>query len=64
MLGHTYSKGPADQNDILAIDRVLAVSRQPGVGVAPNRDHVAGRGERQRLVPTLKEISEPRNRRL
>jgi OmpA-OmpF porin, OOP family len=34
------------------------------VGIPPDRISVAGRGEREPLIPTDDEVAEPRNRRV
>jgi outer membrane protein OmpA-like peptidoglycan-associated protein len=34
------------------------------LGIAESRIQIAGRGEREPLVPTADEVSEPRNRRV
>jgi OmpA-OmpF porin, OOP family len=69
IVGHTDSTGEASYNDALALRRASAVStllesRFTASGVAAGKVSVAGRGEREPLVPTADEVEEPRNRRV
>jgi outer membrane protein OmpA-like peptidoglycan-associated protein len=64
-IGHTDRLGPDQVNDTLSLQRAqrvkeLLIQR----GVAAERISVAGRGERELLVPTADEVAEPRNRRV
>jgi OmpA-OmpF porin, OOP family len=64
-IGHTDRLGSDQLNDTLSVQRAqrvkeLLVQR----GVAGERISVAGRGERELLVPTADEVAEPRNRRV
>ncbi len=63
--GHTDTVGTLSYNDTLSLDRAtkvraLLVAR----GLKPDSVNVAGRGERELLVQTPDETSEPRNRRV
>ena len=65
VIGHTDRLGPDQANDTLSLQRAqrvkeLLIQR----GVAAERISVAGRGEREPLVPTADEVAEPRNRRV
>lgn len=64
-IGHTDRLGSDQVNDTLSAQRAqrvkeLLIQR----GVAAERISVAGRGEREPLVPTADEVAEPRNRRV
>lgn len=64
-IGHTDRLGSDQLNDTLSVQRAqrvkeLLIQR----GVAAERIGVAGRGEREPLVPTADEVAEPRNRRV
>lgn len=65
VIGHTDRVGKVSDNDELAYSRALSVSDFL-VSNGINRDTVivAGRGEREPLVPTDDEVQEPRNRRV
>ena len=65
VIGHTDRVGSASLNDALSLKRAETV-RQALIqsGIAALRIEVAGRGEREPLVPTEDEVSEPRNRRV
>ena len=55
----------AAANDALSAKRAQAVREQlAGEGVPVEKMEVAGRGEREPLVPTADEVDEPRNRRV
>ena len=65
VIGHTDRVGTDQMNDELSLKRAervkdLLVKRD----ISPDRIRVAGRGEREPLVPTADEVSEPRNRRV
>ncbi len=64
VIGHTDRVGTEAANDALALQRAEAVrSALLAAGVAARID-VAGRGEREPLIPTADEVDEPRNRRV
>jgi outer membrane protein OmpA-like peptidoglycan-associated protein len=65
VIGHTDRVGSVSLNDVLSLKRAEAV-RQALIqsGMAALQIEVAGRGEREPLVPTEDEVSEPRNRRV
>jgi outer membrane protein OmpA-like peptidoglycan-associated protein len=65
VIGHTDRVGTDQANDVLSLQRAqrvreLLIQR----GVAAERISVAGRGERETLVPTADGVAEPRNRRV
>jgi outer membrane protein OmpA-like peptidoglycan-associated protein len=65
VIGHTDRLGSDQVNDALSLQRAqrvkdILIQR----GVVAERISVAGRGERELLVPTADEIAEPRNRRV
>jgi outer membrane protein OmpA-like peptidoglycan-associated protein len=65
VVGHTDRQGALEYNDALSrrrAERVRADLVQRGV--AADRITVAGRGEREPVVPTADEVPEPRNRRV
>lgn len=65
VVGHTDTSGKAEQNDALSLQRARVVSRLLDLNtLSADRLHVSGRGERQLLVPTPDETSEPQNRRV
>jgi outer membrane protein OmpA-like peptidoglycan-associated protein len=65
VVGHTDRVGSAEQNDALSQQRAERVGRAlRQAGVAGERIQVAGRGEREPLVPTGDEVAKPRNRRV
>lgn len=65
VIGHTDTQGNVEANDILSRQRAEKVKGfLVGIGVAPGRITVAGRGERELLVPTADNVDEPRNRRV
>lgn len=65
VVGHTDRVGNVDANDRLSLQRAMAVrERLVAAGAARERISVAGRGEREPLVPTDDEVPEPRNRRV
>jgi outer membrane protein OmpA-like peptidoglycan-associated protein len=65
VIGHTDRLGSDQVNDALSLQRAQRV-REMLIqrGVAADRISVAGRGEREPLVPTADEVAEPRNRRV
>ncbi len=65
VIGHTDTQGSLETNDDLSRMRAEKVKGfLLGIGVAPERIKVAGRGERDLLVPTGNNVDEPRNRRV
>jgi outer membrane protein OmpA-like peptidoglycan-associated protein len=64
-IGHTDRLGTDQMNDALSLQRAQRVKEMLiERGVAAERISVAGRGEREPLVPTADEVAEPRNRRV
>jgi len=64
VVGHTDRQGPADTNDRLSLQRANAIrDLLIEQGFQGDRIEPVGRGEREPLVPTDDEVSEPRNRR-
>ena len=65
VIGHTDSVGEREANDRLSAQRA---ERMKGflveIGIPASRIEVAGRGERELLVPTEENVDEPRNRRV
>ena len=65
VIGHTDTVGEHQANDVLSAQRA---EKMKGflveIGIAPERIQVAGRGEREPLVPTADNVDEPRNRRV
>lgn len=65
VIGHTDTLGPAELNAELSMQRAQAVrDLLVAEGLAPEKLELAGRGERELLVPTADEVDEPRNRRV
>lgn len=63
--GHTDTMGDGAYNDTLSLQRAKAVSKLfVAGGLTPDQVIAAGRGERELLVQTADNISEPRNRRV
>ena len=65
VIGHTDTVGSEDFNDQLSrarADRLRDIL--VSLGLPSARIQVAGRGERELLVPTADNVSEPRNRRV
>jgi outer membrane protein OmpA-like peptidoglycan-associated protein len=64
-IGHTDRVGAMPYNDALSLRRAERVRDElVTVGIAADRIRVAGRGEREPLVPTPDEVAEARNRRV
>jgi len=65
VIGHTDSVGTLDANDALSLRRAATVRALLVIqGVAESSIEVAGRGEREPLVPAGDEVAEPKNRRV
>jgi len=65
VIGHTDRVGTLADNDLLAYGRALSVSDLLiASGIPKDTVIIAGRGEREPLVPTDDEVEEPRNRRV
>ena len=65
VIGHTDRKGALEYNDTLSLRRAERVRKDfVDRGVPDNAISVAGRGEREPIVPTADEVTEPRNRRV
>ncbi|MGH7390069.1 MAG: OmpA family protein [Candidatus Rokuibacteriota bacterium] len=65
VIGHTDRIGSVQQNDALSLQRAERIRRDLlQLGLPPDRVSIAGRGERELLVPTEDEVPEPRNRRV
>ena len=63
--GHTDRVGTLEQNDALSLQRAARVRRDlAATGIPEDRIEIAGRGEREPIVPTEDEVPEPRNRRV
>ena len=64
-IGHTDRVGSVTYNDGLSLRRAERVRVQlEKIGIPNEQIRVAGRGEREPLVPTEDEVAEPRNRRV
>lgn len=65
VIGHTDRVGSNYYNDVLSMQRAERVRGElVRLGIPEARIRIAGRGEREPLVSTDDEISEPRNRRV
>lgn len=65
VIGHTDRVGAVPFNDALSLRRAERVRDElVNVGIAADRILLAGRGEREPLVPTADEVGEARNRRV
>ena len=65
VIGHTDRVGNVQSNDRLSLQRAERVRGElVKLGIAEARVQIAGRGEREPLVPTDDEVAEPRNRRV
>lgn len=65
VIGHTDTVGSLTFNDKLSLQRAERLRELLlGLGLPGDRVATAGRGERELLVPTEDNISEPRNRRV
>jgi len=65
VIGHTDRVGTVEYNDKLSLERARA-TRELLIAAGFDGAHieVAGRGEREPLIPTDDEVPEPRNRRV
>lgn len=65
VVGHTDRVGSVQANDALSVKRAQVVrDTLVAAGFPEKIMEVAGRGEREPLVPTDDEVAEPRNRRV
>lgn len=67
VIGHTDTVGKVEFNDALSLKRAERVRKDfadRGMGIPLHSISIAGRGERELLVPTADDVSEPRNRRV
>jgi len=65
IIGHTDRVGSVASNDALSLKRAEKMRDDlVKLGIPADRIEVAGRGEREPLVPTEDEVPEPRNRRV
>lgn len=65
VIGHTDTVGRTKFNDALSLRRAERVRNDfVDRGIPSIAINVAGRGEREPIVPTADEVSEPRNRRV
>jgi len=65
VIGHTDRVGSVPYNDALSLRRAERVRDELiKAGIPAESIRVAGRGEREPLVPTPDEVPEPRNRRV
>jgi outer membrane protein OmpA-like peptidoglycan-associated protein len=65
IIGHTDRVGTMSDNDKLSLQRARKVRDDLiKLGIPADQIQVAGRGEREPLVPTEDEVPEPRNRRV
>lgn len=65
VIGHTDRVGSEQSNDTFSIKRASAVrDLLVNAGVKPELIEIAGRGEREPLVPTEDEVAEAKNRRV
>lgn len=65
VIGHTDTVGSDDDNDALSLKRAIYVKGLLiELGISPEQISVAGRGERELLVPTEDGVDEQKNRRV
>ena len=65
VIGHTDRMGKVEQNDRLSLQRAQKIIPDLlQIGIRMETISVAGRGEREPLVPTADEVAEARNRRV
>lgn len=64
-IGHTSTKGRSLDNDTLSLERATTMRRVLiEAGISGEYFTIAGRGERELLIPTADGVDEPRNRRV
>ena len=65
VIGHTDTVGGLAYNDRLSLARAERLREMLiSLGIPAERIQAAGRGKREPLVPTIENVSEPRNRRV
>ena len=65
VIGHTDRVGSTASNDALSLRRAQKVRDDlVARGIPAERTEIAGRGDREPLVPTPPQVAEPRNRRV
>ena len=65
VIGHTDTVGRIEYNDALSLRRAERVRNDfVGRGIPTHAINVAGRGEREPIVPTADDVNESRNRRV
>ena len=65
VIGHTDRVGSETSNDALSLKRAEAMRKAlVSAGIAASSISIAGRGEREPLVPTADEVAEPKNCRV
>jgi len=65
VIGHTDRVGSLESNDVLSLQRAETVRTLIlQAGIQASMLEVAGRGEREPIVPTADEVAEPKNRRV
>lgn len=65
VIGHTDRVGNVEANDKLSVQRAESVKEiLVAGGIKASNFEVAGRGEREPLIPTADEVAEARNRRV
>ena len=65
VVGHTDRMGTVEFNDRLSLQRAERMRTElVQFGIQPDAIQIAGRGERELLIPTADEVPEPRNRRV
>lgn len=65
VIGHTDRVGSDASNDALSLKRAEAMRKAlVSAGIAASSISIAGRGEREPLVPTADEVAEPKNCRV
>ncbi len=65
VIGHTDTVGGLEANDALSLERATTIRDQMvAVGINAASIEVAGRGERELLIPTDDEVDTPSNRRV
>ena len=65
VIGHTDRVGSEQSNDAFSLKRAGAVQELlVAAGIKPALIEIAGRGEREPLVPTADEVAEAKNRRV